>query len=204
MKNLSIEELKEKQAKELQDLIKKQDHQNFIASLFPDLKHLAFSGSVKFDLTNTELKDIAKIVKEIVKKLKPTKNTVLGFAGRKDERTYSPYRVTIENPCKPNQYHNFSASIGYISNDISVTIKLPIEYYKGVLQTRSRKVASFERNYFVGMSDRAFYNHTVREYSFSFSFEYDSVSYSGGNKVAYLKDKTAKTKYKNFVLNGAK
>lgn len=107
-------------------------------------------------------------------------NTVIGTATDKyycDLNT--PYKVNIDNPCSPSQYHSFSVKIGYISNDIDVQCELPIETIAPFTTTGERGITDSEHHYFIGRSYRELNNMRVRQYNFLA----DQINWYGGDKT---------------------
>lgn len=153
-----------------------------IAESLPNIETLAFLGGIKDNRKRlvAKCKTIGEF-NEVFEKYAPTnENTVIGTATDKfHSNLQTPFRLNIDNPCKPNQWNYFKLSISYTSNDIDVEITLPIETILEFTTIGQRTITDTEYHYFTGISQSKLCQMRVR----CFSFKGDQINFYGGSKT---------------------
>ena len=153
-----------------------------ITRMFPNIKTLSYikewngmKKTANFDLENEgDFKHVFNI-------FKPTnKEVVIGYAGKDSTVLKTPYRIDLENPPQTSRYSRFEMKIDYVSNDINLRIKIPIELVKDFVMRSSRKITSSEYHYFTGVSQSELYRMDVMSYTYNTN---DYIGWYGGNKT---------------------
>jgi len=107
-------------------------------------------------------------------------NTIIGTASDKYYADLAtPYRLDIDNPARPNQWHNFAITIAYTSGEIDIKIELPIQFVADYVTTGERGVTDSEYHYFTGSSYQELRKMRVRAYN----FKANQMGWYGGNKT---------------------
>lgn len=155
---------------------------NEIAESLPNIEILAFLSGIE----DNQKRLVAKCktidqFNEVFEKYAPTnENTVIGTATDKFySNLQTPFRLNIDNPCKPNQWNYFKLSISYTSNDIDVEITLPIETISDFTTIGQRTITDSEYHYFTGISQIKLHQMRVR----CFSFKGDQINFYSGSKT---------------------
>ena len=95
----------------------------------------------------------------------------------------TPFRVNLENPCQPAFSYIHAVTFGYMHNDTSVKIKLPISFIIDFVTRGERAISDSEHHYFIGVSYRKLAEIRVLSYSFKFDISNNQISWYGGDKT---------------------
>lgn len=126
--------------------------------------------------------------KNIIKKFPSTNET--HTVGNENKLIKSPFRINIDNPAKPSQHRNFTIEISYISNDIGVELKIPIDIFIKFVTVGERQIYDSEHHYFIGLSYPQLSRTRVRKYNFNVLNDEQINWYGGG--VTLIKESKIK------------
>lgn len=163
---------------QIAELTAKHELQEYADNLLPALDKMTILSSGKKRII-VRAKTIDEF-KQAFSALPPTNHTTLiGSATSKEKVLNVPYRVDIDNPASPNQYHNFKFEITYRSNNIEVNIEMPIGFINEFTSRSDRNVSDSEYHYFTGVSEQKLRTMKVMCYNFKGA----QISWYGGNKT---------------------
>lgn len=102
-----------------------------------------------------------------------TKNT--HTVGNDNKVINSPYRININNPAIQTKFNGFSVNVKWVSNEIGVECKLPIELAKEFIFPEKRRLSDCEYHYFTNCTD--LHQMKVRSYC----FKKNQIKWYGGS-----------------------
>lgn len=160
---------------QIAELTAKHELDEFAKNLFPDIKTMSvLSGKNKRIYFTPDPIDF----KKIIDKLPPSETnfTLSGASGMIAELS-TPYRIDIDNPCRPNNFSPFRIDISYKSGDYEISIELPINAVSNWVTTGVRTITDSEYHYFINESN------LHKKQVMCYSFKSPQVNWHGGNKT---------------------
>lgn len=120
-----------------------------------------------------EFQDILKVY--------PPINNQIKFGSSKEETVLeTQFKLTLDNPARPNQWNDFDLDIKYHAKEFEVWITLPIQEILQFVNTTTRNVTDSEYGYFEGYSFNELRDMKVRMYQWN---NRKVVRWYGGNET---------------------
>lgn len=170
---------------------------------FGNYKILAYSSAskeydscVNFDLTGVPISDIPAHIKYIIGSLRCKETeTLIGSASGKNWLNMSGYTLRFDNGISDQH-----ADIKYLSNRISVTIKVPVNFYQGIILTSfTRSVTDSEYHYFGGTSMDQIRKMQLRAYKLNI---FKEIVWYGSDVTMWIDDIDLREVYEQVLFNG--
>ncbi len=190
----TFEEKKAALKQDYERKLKTLDFEQKMSEFLPEIERTVYrDSSVTFKADNKQE------VTAILKTFKPTNRETVIKTATSEETLKTPYQIKLENPCQITQFTRFEMYISYVSNDIGIWIKLPVEIIKDFVYQRTRKITSSEHHYFTNTS--GLHQKKVACYIFKNS---NVIKWYGGSQtqkdLTYIKNVIDFLKGKNVQL----
>ncbi len=163
---------------------------SFVYSQYKDHNWLLW-----FDLTNwpKEL-NIAAQMNNIIQTLKPTQLVREFEHGSKKVTSYSPFKLQWSSGV-----HQSEVKINYISNDINVDIKLPMNFYNDIVRRSMRPPVDTESHYFGDYTDSQKASFKIAENRSNY---YQDLAWYGGDHTTYCETPEHTEQFNKMLLTG--
>lgn len=160
-----------------------------IRDIIPDVdfKFITSNNCAVFNVTSRDEMD------KVLQTFPPINKSIVIKPIGKEKIVNSSYRVDIDNPATVNSVSRHEMRISYVTDDINVTIKLPIDMVEEYVYEYQRKINDTEYHYFTGLSHRQLRDKKVRAYKFKNS---NVITWYGGTHTQL--DET----YIKNIING--
>jgi hypothetical protein len=151
---------------------------------------------INFDLTSMPIAEIPAHIKYIIGSLRCKETeTLIGSASRESWLNMSGYTLRFDNGI--NNHH---ADIKYLSNRTSVTIKLPVNFYQGIILTTFRRsVTDSEYHYFGGTSMSEIRRMQLTAYKLNI---FKEIVWYGSDVTMWIDDVDLREVYEDVLFNG--
>lgn len=155
-----------------------------------------YDNCIHFDLTGLSIADIPAHIKYITGSLRCKETeTLIGSASGKNWLNMSGYTLRFDNGI-----HNHHADISYLSNRTSVTLKVPVNFYNGIILTSFyRSVTECEYHYFGGTSMKEIRNMKLRAYKLNI---FKEIVWFGSHVTMWIDDVDLREVYEQVLFNG--